>query len=236
MRAMHIGLVLLAATGSALAANGDAGWKEITKGVYQKAETDGSLTTMSFGVEGASYDRAKLQKSADALRAKVATGEAGADDAHALADALVAIDGIPARAESAKSSVSSSVCGYAYKFDSQLEVGTVGATATARGVVYALAFVMPPAPATSTTYASATVTPAYGAAVTRTTNLSPSYMQAASADADWTGWSFSNGYPIDSGSCSASTFAYIRLTGGSCGATTGYVSQTKNYPSCVTSP
>lgn len=217
-------------------------WKEIAKGVYQTTDPDGSTTTMAYGTDGADYDRLKLQRVANGLRSKLSIDGASADDARALADTLRAIEGIPSKAQAQitpMTSTNGGICsGYNYRFDSQLVTGQIGATAVARGIAYIPPFApMPPGPTSSVTYVSATITPHTGSNVTSSNSIN-SMQQPVGTSINWNmdGTGLSGGYTVGSNSCTASTFSYISLTGGLCGSTGGYVSQSKSYTSCVTSP
>ena len=242
MRLTHLGVLVLLASNCAVAAEDSNHWEQIAHSTYEKIENDGSTTRMSYGAEGANYDRSVLENTAKALHNRLASESSSIDEANALADTLHALEGIPTYSAQARpqSSVSNKVCGFNYIFDSHLIVGQAGATAIARANAYMPSFVLPPPFTSSTTYTTATITPAVGAAITRTSSASPSVVGYGNhevfADADYTTYDFTGGYPFASGSCSASTFAYIQLSGGTCGSTPGYVSQTRTYPSCVTSP
>lgn len=240
MRNSYIGILLMLISGCAFAVGSNDGWTEVTKGVFQKTEMDGSITTMAYGAEGAAYDRARLQQIVDDLRMKISDGNSTADDARALGDSLNAMDGIPAWITTnvnagkvtPKASISSTVCGYPYQFDSHLVVGAVGATAVARAGVFYQQFAPLPPPLTSSfTYTSATVTPYRGTPITRTNSLSSSQGTPLVIEADYL-----PAYSSYAPSCTASTFSYIQVTARNCSGSAGYVSQSRNYSTCVSTP
>ena len=216
------------------AAQASENWKQLSHGVYQTTEADGTVTTMSYGADGADYDRLKLQRAADELRSRVNSADASADDAKILADTLQALAGIPKNASghiTPKTSTSGTVCGYPYAFDSHLVVGKVGATAVARAAVLPQNFApLPPTVLSSATYATASIN--NGTTSTGTNSL-PANSQGHILVAQAAFTQDTMGYPL---SCTASTFSYVQATSSSCTGSAGYVSQSKSYPSCTSTP
>jgi hypothetical protein len=211
-------------------------WHKVATGVYDSVQADGSTVRISFGAAGAEYDRAFLNQSAtNALSAAATTTDV--NEANALLDEADsyarAASKIPMESKATVVPLvtqSGSLCSgaYNYYFDSNLGVGLLGATAVARARVMPEQFVPPPPPTSSSVYNSATVTPVVGSAVTSTGTGTYSTI-VPNAVADWS--AAANMIPIGTGSCTASTFSSISLSGGAC-TSPAYVSLSKSYSSC----
>ncbi|MEO6689297.1 MAG: hypothetical protein ABIN56_09295 [Dokdonella sp.] len=219
-----------------------AGWKNISPGVYEETDVNGIVTRTAMGTEGAQYDRARIGKQVRDLSDKVARNTATIGDLDAMRDLRLALENIPEKAAMSiqpKTTTSGSLCngGFNYAFDSHFVIGLAGGSAIAR-VAFGIPNFGPPATVSSITqYNTAKLTPisGWGAAVTSTHSIATTGIDP-SALADWHAPDIGNFGPITSTKCSGSTNAYISLSSLDCTGGTAYISQTKTYPSCVTSP
>ncbi len=219
-----------------------AGWIQSSPGVYTMTE-DGVEYQLSMGTEGALHDIAKLNERYNDLALKSMTS-LSSGDAQEVADLEGAIAGIPEKADgdiSPMTTSSGTMCGeFNYYLDSHFVVGGIGAAAVSRAFVGELNFGAPVLPSAVSMHTSATVTPASGLGSTVSSAYTSSTWgsQPNVALASWQvpASAFGDAGPVTSSSCTASTYQYVSLTGGTCSPTAGFMSLTKSYPTCVSSP
>lgn len=249
MRIYGIGLFAISASLSfnSMAAPADQhllsqGWKKIDSGVYQKADLDGTETTLAFGADGARHDFDRLSARYEALIDNAGSAKASDAAPTEAAELLKALAGIPQRAGGQVQPMAAEwgqLCNgsYRYGLDSHFVVGKIGATAVARAAVGAPAFGPPPVPLAVAQYENAKVTPASGfGTVANSTVQNASFNPLAPAVANWLLPDFANSLGVDSAKCTGSTYAYVSVTDNGCPGGSAFVSMTKNYPSCVSSP
>ncbi len=244
-------LVFLAAVPAAIASGPidfESGeWIRLAEGVYQREAPDGTTIRMGFDAGGARYDRQVLERDIEVLSNQQPWDEATVGAEARLAELKTALAGIPVvdfangkRTPPAgiMSSQTGTLCGrWPYAFDSHLFVGKLGATVTARTGVGLDPLSPPLVPSSATQYAYAELTPSVGSNITTANTRSDLSTWMAPATSDWVKGDASSS-PVASTSCSANTLSYISINAGpTCTpGGGGYVSMTKVYPSCVTTP
>ncbi len=219
----------------------NAGWMKVADGVYEQTDAAGVTTRMAFGAKGAQFDRIELESELRDVEDRLQSVPNAKDLQQARDDLLSALDGLPdERSVIAPTSTQYGYLCYSYflyGLDSHFVVGK-GASAIARVSFGIPDFGPPPSVNSITQYARGTVTPAasVGGPTASSTHVIYNTGVLPSAFADWHQPYFGNAAPITSASCSGSTYAYISLSAGVCPGGSGFVSQTKSYPTCVTSP
>jgi hypothetical protein len=219
-----------------------AGWLQTNPGVYTLTDGDVSYR-LSMGTEGARYEKQLLTAHySDLLQRKSSSKSSNIDSE--LADIVDALAVIPDKADGAVrpfTATTGSLCGsFNYGLDSHFVVGSVGATAISRVNIGELNFGPPVVPTAAASHNSATVTPESGAGSVVTSSHSTSIWgdQAPSAVAAWqlplATWDDQGN--IIAANCTASTLSSVSITASGCSGGTGFMSLSKTYSTCVSSP
>jgi len=218
-------------------------WNKIADGVYEQADVGGVSTRLAFGSGGAAFERARLSKEIDERVAAASKRGGSEEDVQSIAALQEALANVPLSAAASvrpASSTTGLVCSrFAYAFDSSFVAGKGGVDALSRATID-LAQPGPPVAVTvQSLYADATVTPTGKPAITVVKSTNAANMLVA-AIADWApadtayGGGLTN---IGSASCTGQTNASIQIsTSSPCSGAAGFVSLSKSYSSCVTSP
>jgi hypothetical protein len=207
-------------------------------------DANGVESRLAFGSAGAQHDIDVLSQRYAALKEKSSNGALTEDDyreIESIQEALVGIPDVAGAPVVPMSTQSGSLCGgkFDYGFDSHFVVGSVGATAVARSELGAPSFGPPVAATAQTTYDNAKITPGSGyGSVVNVTHSTTAFTQIPAAIADWQLQQlyWQDDPTIHTSYCSASTYAYVSVTSSACTGGTGFISLTKNYPTCVSSP
>lgn len=244
-----LGLVIFASLfcSSSFAASPDQnllsqGWKKIENGVYQKVDIDGVQTTLAFGPAGAQRDFDRLSARYETLTRQAGVDTAAKNESEEASELLTALAGIPRNSGGGVQPMAAEwgqLCNgsYRYGLDSHFVVGTIGATAVARAAIGAPAFGPHPVPTAVAQYENAKVTPKSGfGSVANSTVSNSSFTALNPAVANWLLPDFANSVGVDSTKCTGSTYAYVSVTDAGCPGGSAFVSMTKSYPSCVSSP
>jgi len=215
------------------------GWSRVADGVYERPESDGSVSRFAFGPGGAAYERARLGRELATLSSQF---PADADAERALekriADVRAAIDAIPDKVDNSiepMSTTTGTICGtWVYHWDYHFVAGDDGATSISRIVVTADPFgpIVPPPSAVSQTV-TATVTPT-GGSPTPVSNTGTTYKNTTSAIDEWDATNLLGS--INSGSCTGSASFNLTVTPGfTCGGSP-FASGSHPFTTCVSSP
>jgi hypothetical protein len=218
------------------------GFTKIAEGVYEKIDADGNITRMAYGDAGADFDRENINNRIAAIEQKSRPGSPSQDEVNELANLQEALAGLPSEQTGVPSekampispqvSVRNTFCSSWFSdLDTQLVVGSVAASAIARAGLEPDAVGPVLQYGNLTVYTSATITPSGGASPITVTHSSTS-TQALTALAD-SNLGYAAG-PIGPSGCTASTYSYLSASNTACPLR--FVSQTKSYTSCVTTP
>jgi hypothetical protein len=215
------------------------GWSRVADGVYERAESDGSVSRFAFGPGGAAYERARLERELAGLSSQF---PANADAERALekriADVRAAIEAIPDKVGNGiepMTTVTGTICGtWVYHWDYHLVAGDDGATSISRIVLT----VDPggpvvPAPSAVSQTATASVTPT-GGTPTPVSKTGTTYKSTTSAIDEWDATNLIGS--INAGSCTGSASFSMNVTPGFTCGSSPFVSSSHTFATCVTSP
>ena len=231
---------------SAEPADTSEGWKQVAEGVFESTDANGVTTRMAYGDAGAQFDRQVIESEIAAIRGRMKAGTITEADDALLRAHQDALDGLPVDFGKGNdfglmTSSTGLLCStFRYALDSHLMVGGAGALAVSRAA-FSERQPGPVLPVTSETiFSRATVTPSSGSPITvsNTTTSSAGGPVPVLSIADYEVPALPSGSfsYFTSASCSASTYASISIASQRCTGGTGFVSQTKSYPTCVSTP
>jgi len=217
-----------------------SGWTQVANGVFERADSDGSTTRMSYGAAGARYDRAVIGAKIRQLEILRDNGNATEAQLAELADldkALSGIADVKAVSPEPMTATPGTLCGrFYYGLDSHFLVGVVGATTVVRAGLSPDAFGPPVAYTDLTVYARGTVDPSTASPIT-VSNSSVNNLNSVSAIADWKQSGIFTPAVLPSSACTGASYAYVQVSAPSvCSPNPGFVSQTKTYSTCTQSP